>query len=116
MDDEHDATFELLVPFVVTESHGGPFDDAAFVAGFEMGKLWAWCAANENAGLVSLSITIRRANRTQADLIAMNYGARVVDVDSVDPIPGEELSIAPGVNEWCPVVVTWIPAGDGEVD
>ena len=34
------GTYELLIPFVAVESNGGPFEDEAFVAGFQLGRLW----------------------------------------------------------------------------
>lgn len=37
--EEHDAEFGLVMPFVVCESQGGPYDDNAYVAGFEAGNL-----------------------------------------------------------------------------
>lgn len=43
MDDEHvpgdQAEYGLLIPFVVVQSQGGPYDDAAFVAGARYGKI-----------------------------------------------------------------------------
>lgn len=105
-DDEERIGYELMVPFVACASNGGPYEDVPFVAGFEMGKLWAWCSALKGADQATFVMTIRAENRDQADLIAMNFGARINDVP---PMPSAEIrSIAPGAPpEWCTIEVTW---------
>ncbi len=65
---------ELVMPFVTVQSVGGPHEDDAYVAGYQMGQLWvrlATAAANE---LEFGHLTILAASRTQADLIAMHHG------------------------------------------
>lgn len=64
--------YELIMPFLPVQSKGGPYDDAAYVAGYEMGKLdgdLAQAGAHE-----PLTITVHRDNQEQADLIAMRHG------------------------------------------
>lgn len=39
--DDHDHPHELVMPFVITESQGGPFDDMAFVAGWQCATIKA---------------------------------------------------------------------------
>lgn len=65
---------ELVLPFVVVESVGGPFDDLAYTAGWEMGALDARLAAAKHHGLGCPTVTIRRENVEQAELLAMRHG------------------------------------------
>jgi len=65
------AEFGLLMPFVVCQSQGGPYEDEAFVAGFT-------CAFIEALMTHPLGSTIQRpvppALLPQLDLIAMRHG------------------------------------------
>ncbi|MGD9989059.1 hypothetical protein [Pseudonocardia sp.] len=70
-DDGHEDHAELVMPFVVVASKGGPFDDDAYTAGYEMGLLDAALAAG---GIAIGQRTLREENRAQADLIAMRHG------------------------------------------
>lgn len=70
-DDE--VEYELVMPFVVVTSKGGPYDDEAFVAG--------WSCAEINQAIEAVAPwngTFVRAIRTtvlpQVDLIAMKHG------------------------------------------
>lgn len=63
---------ELLMPFLPVQSRGGPHNDDAYSAGFEMGRFDGLLQAGwwpENHPL-----PIHGENREQADLIAMQYG------------------------------------------
>ena len=65
-----EGEYGLVMPFVVCRSYGGPFDDGAFVAGFELGYI---------SGLLEhhpavVERYVRTANMPQLDLIAMHYG------------------------------------------
>lgn len=62
--------YELVMPFVVVTSKGGPYDDDAYVAGYEMGLL----DAQLKAGPDRHTVTVRTDNAAQADLLAMRYG------------------------------------------
>lgn len=61
---------DLVMPFVVVASKGGPYDDDSYCAGYEMARL----DAALEAGPRHHQVTIRTANATQADLIAMHHG------------------------------------------
>lgn len=74
MNDEADPEYELLMPFVTVTSVGGPHDDAAYTAGFEMGRYDATLATSMDGDRID---TIRTENVPQADLIAMRYGFTV---------------------------------------
>lgn len=64
----------LVMPFVACRSHGGPYDDDAFVAGFQVGQInraLAAIAALEGDGLTAM---VRADLAAQLDLIAMQHG------------------------------------------
>lgn len=64
--------YGLVMPFVTVASKGGPYDDEAYVAGYEMGILdHVLCHLPPSA---THRVTIHEANRAQADLIAMRHG------------------------------------------
>lgn len=63
--------YELIMPFLPVESQGGPYDDLAYSAGFEMGALYAKLGQDKPA---PQTITVHRDNHQQADLIAMRHG------------------------------------------
>ncbi len=81
MDDPEEAEHELVMPFVVCSSKGGPYDDSAFVAGYRCGQFDqilggalgvggpAECTFPAEPGLVP-----------QLDLLAMHHGYTLVAV------------------------------------
>jgi len=84
-----DAEYEMVMPFVACASQGGAYDDDSFVAGWRMADLDA--ALRAGAASQPTTATIRPAEQTQADLIAMRHGWRVSTVD--EAIPGEWLIV-----------------------
>ena len=78
-DEDFEEIYELVMPFVVTKSHGGPYDDEAFCAGYEMGLM-----AGRFEGQVSQNLTIRTENVPQANLIAMKHGLSVIAEEDHD--------------------------------
>lgn len=68
---ENESDYGLVMPFVNVASKGGPYDDAAYVAGWHMGGL---DARLEPRYLARVSETIRSADASQADLLAMKHG------------------------------------------
>lgn len=76
--EDHDGeAMELVMPFVVTTSHGGPYEDVAFVAGYEAGRMDARLAAVAAAEGHSLTATVHTGLLPQLDLIAMRHGFTV---------------------------------------
>lgn len=75
--------YELIMPFVVVTSVGGPYDDDAYVAGFEMGRLDAVLQLSSRA-TITHQVIMRTANVAQADLIAMNHRWTVAQVVELD--------------------------------
>lgn len=94
LDQPEQDGFGLVVPFIVCQSAGGPFEDDAFCAGFEAGRVdqALAVAAAANAATVRFPMT-RTALLKQFDLIGMNRGYPVVDATESDEYP-----------EWCDVV------------
>jgi hypothetical protein len=97
-DEDHEVSYEIVMPFVVCASNGGPFEDSAWVAGYEMGLLAAELRSTTES---VIERTVRTANVPQADLLGMDTG---FDVESRPAeISGEEWSYVrftkPGLND-----------------
>lgn len=76
MDDDNADHHELVMPFVVCQSKNGPYEDHAFVAGYQCGELSQQMAHGETP----IFVTRYRALIPQFDLISMRYGY-TMDVD-----------------------------------
>ena len=63
----------IVMPFMVCESKGGPYDDAAFVAGFRAGIIDAYLATDPNNPVPETFFTEPELI-PQLDLIAMRHG------------------------------------------
>ncbi len=93
----HDHDFGLVVPFVVCQSKDGPYDDAAFVAGYQCGEVDTKLAVAAALQAPSLDLPIvRRALLPQLALHGMRYGYTTMEVPDPDP------EVA-GTDEWCSV-------------
>lgn len=71
-DDNGEAAWAPVMPFLPVTSKGGPFDDQAYVAGYEMGLLCR--ALSDEDATEPISQVILSANVGQADLLAMRFG------------------------------------------
>ena len=74
-----DAEYGLVMPFVVCQSVGGPYEDEAYVAGYEAGLADALCGslaegAALRVGSLKLGMPYHVENQAQIDLIAMRHG------------------------------------------
>lgn len=70
-----DDSFGVLVPFTCVESVGGPYDDAAFCAGFTVGSVHASLAALSQLDRpVPMTEHVRTDLVAQLDLVAMHHG------------------------------------------
>lgn len=85
-DDDAQGYYGLVMPFLPVKSKGGPHDDDAFVAGYEMGLL----DARLGGSVFDQGQAVRRENREQADLIAMRYGF-IAEFIEYDDKFGEEV-------------------------
>lgn len=63
--------YEVSMPFVCVESVGGPYEDEAFVAGFQVGSI---TAALGSGVTQYLDATVRTGVVDQLDLAAMKHG------------------------------------------
>lgn len=85
---DNDDAYALVMPFVTVMSVGGPHEDAAYTAGYQMGMLAVSLRVMRDMGGDPTITLIHRSNLPQADLIAMNNGflmAEVtLDVDGVE--------------------------------
>jgi hypothetical protein len=80
--------FDLVMPFVVCRSQGGPYDDQSFAAGWSAGQMWTSLAVGQATGAVEVSPgvgSVRRDLLPQVELIAMQHGYRWVEADPPDP-------------------------------
>lgn len=74
MTDREEAQYELAMPIILAKSNGGPFDDAAVVAGMTCGAL------DQELTITAALHTLPRERYIdaplieQADLIAMRHG------------------------------------------
>lgn len=74
MSEDRESEYGLVMPFVNVASKGGPYADDAYCAGWHMGSL---DARLEPRWLAKVSETIRSADASQADLLAMKHGYSV---------------------------------------
>lgn len=86
-EDHGDVEYDLVMPFVVCASQGGPFDDGAYVAGYEMGRL----DADFEVAAAVFERTIRTDNVPQAELLAMKHEWQMES--RPDPIYASEWSL-----------------------
>jgi len=80
---------QLSMPFVIVTSNGGPYDDAAFVAGATCGHLIAELEAVSQHGAVPRDRYVRTEYLPQVDLIAMRYGY-LLQLGEVDDASGHQ--------------------------
>ncbi|WP_030186093.1 hypothetical protein [Streptomyces capuensis] len=71
---DEDATYELVMPFVLCQSNGGPYDDEAFAAGMACGQLWTELRVLQAHGATPRPRYVQPEHVPQLDLIAMHYG------------------------------------------
>lgn len=91
----HDHDFGLVVPFQVVTSKGGPYDDEAFVAGYQCGEIDAKLAVAAAGGLPEVKLPIvRRALLPQLELHGMRYGYTTMTASP---------PVVPGLEDWCAV-------------
>jgi hypothetical protein len=73
-DEISEEQWGLLFPFVVCQSNDGPYDDAAFVAGYQAGRIDRSLAVAVAAEADALRFTVHTLLVPQLELIAMNHG------------------------------------------
>lgn len=78
------AAYGLVIPFVACASQGGPYDDDAFAAGYQAGRIDHALAALVAVGGTELAATVRTDLVRQLDLIAMHHGFKAETEPYVD--------------------------------
>lgn len=86
---EDNGGWGLVFPFVVCESHGGPYADEPFVAGYQAGGIDTALGAAKALGATSARFTVRSPLMPQLELIAMHHGFPVVQVVAWEEHPDE---------------------------
>lgn len=69
-----EAEYDLVMPFVLCASQGGPYDDAAFVAGATCGALMEELRVCQAIAAIPKERYVDEALMPQVDLIAMRHG------------------------------------------
>lgn len=82
MSEREQDRYDLVMPFVTVISKGGPHDDEAYTAGWEMGTLDR--DLSRPIGPVETD-TIQTANLPQADLLAMRHGWVMTTQETIEP-------------------------------
>jgi hypothetical protein len=96
---EQEGTYELVMPFILTKSEGGPYDDAAFDAGMACGQLWMELRTLANHGATPRPRYVQPEHVPQIDLIAMHYGYTLTR-GPVDEASGyQRIDFGPGYDE-----------------
>lgn len=81
LDQPEDDAMELVMPFVVVQSVGGPYDDDAFAFGWQAGAIdHALRVADPEVRSVCYGI-VRAGIVPQVELIGMRHGFPVVTVE-----------------------------------
>ena len=81
-----DPDYALIMPFVVCQSKGGPYEDDAYAAGWEAATIDANLANWRRLGLspIRTPLTVRTDNMRQIDLVAMHRGYEVEVISEAD--------------------------------
>lgn len=88
LDQPQEDGYELVVPFIVCQSKGGPHEDDAFVAGFQCGQIDQ--ALKTGPAVMAVRIwfpMVRTDLREQLELIAMHRGYPVVEFEQSEEVP-----------------------------
>ena len=83
MDHPEEETYGLVYPFVVCQSNGGPFNDEAFVAGVQLGRIDQALEAAAVVGADRLRFTVRTDLVGQLELCGMARGFPAITAEQV---------------------------------
>jgi len=86
-DQPEEPTWGLVVPFTACTSKGGPYEDQAFVAGFQCGEIDKALTVIAAAGGERATFTVRTPLVPQLELLAMNRGFPVMAAIVVEDYP-----------------------------
>lgn len=102
-----DGEYSLVMPFVVVNSVSGPFDDDAYAAGWEMGKLDERLSAAVHHALGCPTVVILRQNLPQAELVAMKHGMTMEEIKSVPAPDLSDEDFEAVITQWAHVRFSW---------
>lgn len=71
--------YSLVMPFILCASNGGPYDDEAFVMGYECGQLDALLRVYEKLDAAPDGRFVHTNVLMQLDLICMQHGFRLTE-------------------------------------
>lgn len=74
---DNEAESSLVMPFVLTVSNGGPYEDAPYVAGWNMGVLETEMHIGKTLGMLPRMRYLSPVDAPQIDLLAMRFGFEV---------------------------------------
>lgn len=83
LDEPQPDGYSLVYPFVVCASHGGPYDDNAFVAGVQLGRIDQALETATVLGVDRLSFTVFTTLVHQLELVGMARGFPIVTATEV---------------------------------
>lgn len=89
LDEPEGEAMELVMPFIVCQSNGGPYDDESFVAGFQAGEINYAMKLLAQIGVATRLHwpIVRSALKEQIDLMAMQHGFGAVKFEASDAYP-----------------------------
>lgn len=99
LDQPEPEGLELVYPFVACKSQGGPYDDDAFVAGVQLGRIDASLQAAAALGLDRAEFMVYTTLAGQLELVGMARGFPVVTATKVG-----ETADHPAMPQWTRVV------------
>lgn len=76
--------YEMVMPFVVVQTEGGPFDDDSFARGWDCGALDTRLGFLDLLGVLTHQENVATLAIKQADLIAMKHGWKMTHEPSED--------------------------------
>jgi hypothetical protein len=81
---EWETGYELLYPFIVCKTHGGPYDDDTFVAGVQVGWVDRTLATAAALGITPVAFTARTVLLKQLELVGMAHDFPVMEMEDTD--------------------------------
>lgn len=81
------AEFGMVMPFIACKSQGGPFDDVAFVAGYQAGMVDQALMSAAAATATEVVFCVNTELRGQLELIGMKNGFPVMRAEVWDEAP-----------------------------
>ncbi|MEV8043554.1 hypothetical protein AB0P02_06835 [Streptomyces griseoluteus] len=97
--EDAEGSYELAMPFVLTTSEGGPYDDQAFAAGMACGQLWVELRDLAVHGATPRPRYVQPEYVPQFDLIAMHYGYTITPGPVDEGSGWQRIDFGPGYDD-----------------